>query len=89
MQVTKPSEVPTGRHYAVLVYDERTVENPGRGFEKITTVQHHVFEDRFDWEAFILRCYGSNSHGKVEFVAFEVEGLARVDVEIRTTVRLP
>jgi hypothetical protein len=98
-QVTKPSDVPNGAHYAVLVYETRTVHipgdersrtNPGHGYpahdETFRTTEHCVTTDRADWLAFITKCANSDSHGPVEFSAFEVAKVARVTKEVKVKV---
>lgn len=67
-RVSSPEDVPTGHHYAVIVYksqsvyipgDERSRTNPGHGYpertESFDTFEHWVTESKDDWIDFVKK----------------------------------
>lgn len=82
-RVEKPSDVPTGKHYAVIEFREVT-EASGWGPENDSTVSaphYYVTEDRDAWEAHIRACeHDKRTPGfRYEYVALVVESKAKIE----------
>ena len=89
---TDKTQVPLGKHYAILVYkqdsifipgDERSRRNPGHGYperyEVVNSCEHFVFTDQNEFMAEVKK-----RHQKGEnFVFFVVNGLGSIQEKIQ------
>ena len=100
-QVTKPSDVPVGRHYAIIVYktisvyipgDERSRTNPGHGYpahsDEYNVNEHYVTLDHAEWVREIEKLEDNRHkyHGS-PYCAFIVEQTATVQVKTVIDIR--
>lgn len=94
VQVTSPDQVPSNKHYAILIYVPETstdYEPPYHPRDKVGTyttrsvidVQHWVTENREIWEQRIVELErGESRVGKAKYVAFAVDKLAKVELKV-------
>jgi len=88
------NDVPTDKHYAILVYksdsvyiagDERSRSNPGHGYPAHTAIyesfEHYVTEDKNIWLAAIEE-FAKDEDSKNKFICFEVLKLASVKTKV-------
>jgi hypothetical protein len=94
-KVTYPNDdVPSGPHYAVLIYktqsvyidgDERSRTCPGHGYpahtETFNTFEHWVTTDKEDWQRFIE----ANAKDLPKMVCLEVSRKATVSTKVVVT----
>lgn len=91
-RVNRKSDVPVGKHYAILVYksssvfipgDERSRTNPGHGYperyESYDSFEHYVTDDKSEWESFVKALHFK---GEKNFVFFEVASLGTLEVNV-------
>ena len=91
-----PNEMPTGEHYAALVFesfttytegDERSRTHPGHGYpggpETHHTVDYRPFKDRVELDAFIVQQERTSSPKKYVILKAQV-----AKVELETKVKL-
>lgn len=92
IDVKKPSQVPRGRHYAIIVYqttnvfiegDERSLTNPGHGYpahtETFHSFQHLVTQSRQEWEDNVKH---REELGQKDYVAFIVTDVAKITMKV-------
>jgi len=88
------NDVPTGLHYAILVYktesvyiegDERSRTNPGHGYPARTEVyesfEHYVTLYKDEWLKAIEE-FATNEDTKNKFICFEVPKLSSVKTKV-------
>lgn len=93
-RVKGKNDVPTGLHYAILVYkhesvyhegDERSRTNPGHGYpahtETFDAFEHYVTQYKNEWLAAIEE-FATNEDTKNKFICFEVPKLAKVATKV-------
>jgi hypothetical protein len=93
-EVKRPSDVPSGQHFAVCVYDkesvtipgdERSRTNPGHGYPESTevyeTFKHYVTHSKTDWVK-LIEILADDEDYKDKFVAFEVSKTAKVTKKV-------
>lgn len=97
-RIKKPSDIPTGPHFAVLVYattsvhhegDERSRTNPGHGYpaytETVDAFEHYVFEKQAELEVFIGQLEQPGAYGaKKPYAVLSVNGR----LSTKTTTRV-
>jgi hypothetical protein len=87
--VSKKSDVPTTKHYAILAYRSRNIHHPAEGHgypaynEQLNITEHYVTTQKQDWEENI-RVLEIN---KDNYVAFEVAKLARVELKVQVGIK--
>jgi hypothetical protein len=92
VRANNKNDVPTGHHFAILVYttsstyvpgDERSRTNPGHGYpggyETHNSFEHYVTHDKPQWESLIKELHLE----KKNFVFFEVEKLGQIEVQVK------
>jgi hypothetical protein len=93
-RVKGKNDVPTGQHYAILVYksesvyiegDERSRTSPGHGYPAHTEVyesfEHYVTQDKNEWLKAVEE-FAKDKDCKDKFICFEVPKLATVKTKI-------
>jgi hypothetical protein len=89
-EARKSSDVPTGQHWAILIYKTLTIAHAeeGHGYpaytEQINTVEHLVFVSVVEWEQAVKKLHESKN--RPDYVAFEVKNLAKVTTTVSTLV---
>ena len=87
IEVISPDNIPTGQHYAVMIFDKVT-ESSGWGPENDSQVlrpRYYVTQDKTDWENFITEYaeYEKNkSFDKKPYAAFIVEKKAKIVTKV-------
>lgn len=88
-QVTKPDDVPVGRHFAIIAYSSLTHDDNWGGTCDTLMAEHYVTTDKSLWEAKIAEFEEPNNYReKRPYVAFEVPGLAKVTRQIIVNVNI-
>lgn len=98
IQAKNPKAVPTTKHYAILIYDEKEVwiegderskTSPGHGYpgrhEVYETFAHYITLHRDEWLETLEQLI-KNPEAKDKFVAFEVPKLAKVAMRVMVDV---
>lgn len=101
IQITDPNKLPSGKHYAIMVYVEEshsTYEPPwherdkGVGSyytEKYIQIQHWVTTNEEVWKQKILELETGRGHTtKQKYVAFVVDKVANVKLNVNVDVRI-
>lgn len=91
-RVASKNDVPTTKHYVVLIYksnsvwipgDERSKNYPGHGYPERTetyeSFEHYVATNKTEWEEFVTALYKS---GETNFVFFEVPVVGTLEVSV-------
>lgn len=98
-RVKIPSDVPTERHFAVLIYkvhsytipgDERSRTNPGHGYPEHTesthVVEHWVTLSQDDLATFVFEKQKQRENENENLVFFEVQKLGKLNVKVDVSV---
>ena len=70
-------DVPQGKHYAICVYEEMRTPDPYDRSDDFVTISHHYVTENYEaWVKKIRELETADT--KVDYVAFEVNSLAKV-----------
>ena len=97
-RIKNPNDIPTGPHFAVLVYattsihhegDERSRTNPGHGYpaytETVDAFEHYVTTSASELEVFVTQLEQPNTYGQKK--PYAVIDVGR-RLETKTTTRV-
>lgn len=85
-----PEEMPTGPHWAALLFGTRSVYQPGYDdrdpghTSQEDDHQYYVFNDEAELSQFILFC----QEEKKKFVFFKVAGIGKAETKVSVTVAI-
>lgn len=86
--VKKPEETPTGRHYAVVLFERRTEYTPAYDANdhassyEVPDIEYFAFHDKATLQAFLLRVTRANK----KFFFFEVKKLGEVSLQVNVDI---
>lgn len=85
----KSGDIPASEHWAIVVYDSVSESDGWGGTSSTAVTRYYVYLTQPEWAAAVLDLQRQKMERKygvsIDFIAFHVDKVAKLDVEVRMT----